>query len=110
MIRRRIHDLSKVVALAYGKQQLPLPGQSPDRGRTDRETDGAEHRMVEVSAGAGAVRVRVDGRGRIRHLAIDPVAFEGRDAELLADLILGAVAEAERRALEGPPGGPSGTR
>jgi DNA-binding protein YbaB len=40
----------------------------------------------------------VDGRGRIRNLTIDPVAFDGRDAELLADLVLGAVAEAQRRA------------
>jgi len=55
-------------------------------------------RSVEASAGAGMVRVRVDGRGLIRSLSIDPAAFEGRDAELLSDLILGAVAEAQRRA------------
>ena len=46
----------------------------------------------------GLVRVRVDGRGLVRSLTIDPEAFEGRDAELLADLIVGAVAEAQRRA------------
>jgi DNA-binding protein YbaB len=34
----------------------------------------------------------------VRSLTIDPEAFEGRDAELLADLIVGAVAEAQRRA------------
>ena len=45
-----------------------------------------------------------DGRGRIRHLAIEPAAFEQRDAELLADLILGATAEAQRRAAELSPG------
>ena len=44
------------------------------------------------------MRVRVDGRGLVRSLTIDPLAFEGRDAELLADLIVGAVAEAQRRA------------
>lgn len=57
-------------------------------------------RMIDVTAGAGLVRVRVDGRGTIRELHIDPLAFEGRDPELLADLILGAVAEAQRRAAD----------
>lgn len=76
-----------------------LPGQQPDRTAIERERDLAT-RSVEVSAGAGAVRVRVDGRGRIRGLTIDPAAYEGRDAELLSDLVLGAVAEAQRRADE----------
>jgi DNA-binding YbaB/EbfC family protein len=51
-----------------------------------------------VSAGAGLVRVRVDGRGTIRAVTIDPDAFEGRDAELLSDLVMSAIAEAQRRA------------
>lgn len=46
------------------------------------------------------VRVQVDGRGQVRTLDIDPTAFEGRDPELLADLILSAIAEAQRRAAE----------
>jgi DNA-binding YbaB/EbfC family protein len=54
----------------------------------------------EAQAGGGLVRVSVDGRGAVRSLWIDPVAFEGRDAELLADLVLGAVAEAQRRAAD----------
>jgi DNA-binding YbaB/EbfC family protein len=57
-------------------------------------------RTVEASAGAGLVRVQVDGRGQVRALDIDPVAFEGRDPELLADLILSAIAEAQRRAAD----------
>ena len=96
--------------MADWKQQAPHPGQQPDRAAGERELDLAA-RTVEVSAGAGAVRVRVDGRGRIRHLSIEPAAFEGRDAELLADLVLGAVAEAQRRADDLREGGPtSGTR
>ena len=57
-------------------------------------------RTVEATAGAGLVRVSVDGRGVVRSLDIDPEAFEGRDAELLADLVLGAIAEAQRRAAD----------
>ncbi len=54
----------------------------------------------DAQAGAGLVRVRVDGKGTLLALTIDPEAFQGRDAELLADLILGAVGEAQRRAAE----------
>lgn len=85
------------IELADWKQHSPHPGQAADRSPADREQDLAA-RSIEVEAGAGAVRVRVDGRGRIRNLVITPEAFEGRDAELLADLVLAAVAEAQRRA------------
>jgi DNA-binding YbaB/EbfC family protein len=54
----------------------------------------------EAQAGGGLVRVSVDGRGAVRSLSIDPMAFEGRDADLLADLVLGAIAEAQRRAAD----------
>ena len=57
-------------------------------------------RSIEASAGGGLVRVRVDGRGQLRALSIDQQAFEGRDPELLADLIVGAIAEAQRRAAD----------
>lgn len=57
-------------------------------------------RTVEATAGGGLVRVTADGRGQVRSLTIDPEAFEGRDADLLADLVLSAVAEAQRRAAE----------
>jgi DNA-binding protein YbaB len=36
----------------------------------------------------------------LQTLIIDPEAWNGRDAELLADLIVGAVAEAQRRAAD----------
>jgi hypothetical protein len=96
--------------LADGKQHVSHHGTPSERGNRERDLEGAERRRIEVSAGGGQVVVRVDGRGRIRHLAIDPAAFEGRDAELLADLILGAVAEAERLALDVVEGGPTGSR
>lgn len=97
-------------------RHAPRPGQQEDRTEGIWERELAA-RSIEVAAGAGAVLVRVDGRGRVRHLTIDPAAFEGRDHELLADLILGATAEAQRRAAElaagdDSPGygGPSGGR
>jgi DNA-binding protein YbaB len=83
--------------LADWQKQLMQLGQQFERrlGERDQELSG---KSIEVLGGAGLVRVQVDGHGRIRNLVIDPAAFEGRDHELLADLILGTVAEAQRRA------------
>lgn len=78
-------------------QQLFQLG-SQVQGRLQQLQSELADRTIEATAGAGLVRVRVDGRGLLRSLTIDPQAFEGRDAELLADLIVGAVAEAQRRA------------
>lgn len=80
-------------------QQLFQLGQQVQGRLQQLQTELAD-RMVEATAGAGLVRASVDGRGTLRALQIDPVAWEGRDADLLADLILSAVAEAQRRAAE----------
>lgn len=70
------------------------------QGRLQQLQSELAGRTVEATAGAGMVRVQVDGRGNVRALHIEPEAFAGRDAELLADLILSAVAEAQRRAAD----------
>jgi nucleoid-associated protein EbfC len=80
-------------------QQLFQLGQQV-QGRLQQLQSELADRSIEASAGAGLVRVRVDGRGLVRALTIDPQAFEGRDPELLADLIVGAIAEAQRRAAD----------
>ena len=80
-------------------QQLFQLG-SQFQGRLSQLQSELAERSIEASAGAGMVRVRVDGRGLLQSLTIDPEAWNGRDAELLADLIVGAVAEAQRRAAD----------
>src|SRR4026207_105880 len=80
-------------------QQLFQLGQQV-QGRLQQLQYALADRMFEASDGGGVVRVRVDGRGLLRGLSIDPQAFEGRDPELLADLIVGAIAEAQRRAAD----------
>ena len=54
-------------------------------------------KSAEAAAGGGLVRVRVDGHQHVRGLVIDPAVFAGRDPDLLADLIMSAIAEAQRR-------------
>lgn len=70
------------------------------QGRLQELQTELANRTFEVQAGGGLVRVMVDGRGNIRDVRIDTEAFAGRDAELLSDLVLSAVAEAQRRAAE----------
>ncbi|HJS47821.1 MAG TPA: YbaB/EbfC family nucleoid-associated protein [Gemmatimonadales bacterium] len=80
-------------------QQLLQLGQQM-QGRLQQIQSDLAGRTVEAASGGGLVRVTVDGRGTLRAVQIDPAAFGGRDAELLADLVLAAVAEAQRRAGE----------
>lgn len=80
-------------------QQLLQIGQQM-QGRMQQLQHELADKTYDTQAGGGLVRVTVDGKGTVRTLTIDPEAFNGRDAELLADLILGAVAEGQRRAAE----------
>jgi len=80
-------------------QQLFQLGQQV-QGRLQQLQIELADRTVEAAAGAGLVRVTVDGQMRVRQVVIAPEAFEGRDAEFLSDLVASAVAEAQRRAAE----------
>jgi DNA-binding protein YbaB len=70
------------------------------QGRAENERRGdaeLSRQMIEATAGGGLVRVRLDGHRMLRSLEIAPEAFEARDAALLADLIMAAFTEAQRR-------------
>lgn len=70
------------------------------QGRLQQLQHDLAEKTYEGQAGAGLVRVTVDGKGTVRSLSIEPEAFQGRDAELLADLVLSAIAEGQRRAAD----------
>jgi len=55
---------------------------------------------VEASAGGGAVRAVVNGKNELLKLEIAQEAIEGADAEMIADMVKGAVNEAMRKAKE----------
>ena len=54
---------------------------------------------VEGSAGAGMVRITLNGKGEMRAIQIDPkLVGESGDADMLQDLILAAHTDAKRKA------------
>jgi DNA-binding YbaB/EbfC family protein len=55
---------------------------------------------VEGSAGGGVVKASVTGKGDLVGVTIDPTAVDPADVEMLQDLIVAAVAEAQRSARE----------
>ncbi|HTK41664.1 MAG TPA: YbaB/EbfC family nucleoid-associated protein [Gemmatimonadales bacterium] len=70
------------------------------QGRLQQLQSELAGRIIETTAGGGLIRVTADGRGTIRAVTIDPTVFQEHDAELLGDLVLAAVAEAQRRAAD----------
>lgn len=80
-------------------QQLFQLGQQV-QGRLQQLQSELANRTIETAAGGGMVRVTADGRGTVRSVVIDPAVFGDHDAEFLSDLVLAAVAEAQRRAAE----------
>jgi hypothetical protein len=57
-------------------------------------------KTVSTSSGGGMVTATADGRGRIRAIKIDPSVVQAGDVEMLEDLVLAAVSEAQTRAQE----------
>ena len=55
-------------------------------------------RTVVCSSGGGMVTVTADGQGRIREVKIDKSVIDPNDIEMLEDLVLAAVTEAQQRA------------
>jgi DNA-binding YbaB/EbfC family protein len=53
--------------------------------------------VVEASAGGGMVTVRMNGQKLLVSVEVDPEVFASRDAEMLQDLVMAAVNEANRR-------------
>jgi len=82
-------DLSSLFQLAQQAQ-----------GRLSEIQTKLAQETVTVAAGGGMVQATADGRGQIRAIRIDPEAVKAGDVELLEDLVLAAVTQAQQRAAE----------
>lgn len=78
-------------------QQLMKMGQQLE-ARVQELQDSLSAEELEASAGGGMVTARVTGRGDLKSLSIDPEVIDPEDAEMLEDLVVAAVAEAQNRA------------
>ena len=77
-----------------------LQFQQQMQGRLSEIQSQLAQQTVTVSAGGGIVQATADGRGQIRAIKIDSQAVSQGDVEMLEDLVLAAVAEAQKRAAE----------
>jgi len=82
-------DLSSLFQLAQQAQ-----------GRLSEIQTKLAQETLTAQSGGGMVTVTVDGRGQIREIKIDPEAIKSGDVELLEDLVLAAVVQAQQRAGE----------
>ena len=62
--------------------------------------DGLNQQEITASSGGGMVTVTVDGKGQVKSLSIDPTVVDPQDVEMLEDLVLAAVSEAQKKARE----------
>lgn len=70
------------------------------QGRFQKIQDELAQITVSGSAGGGMVTAEVNGQGQIRRVKLDPSVVNPADIEMLEDLIVVAVAEAQKRAQE----------
>ena len=57
-----------------------------------------ESQEVSASSGGGMVTATVDGKGAVKALQIDATVVDPEDVEMLEDLVLAAVTEAQNKA------------
>ena len=78
-------------------QQLMQLGQQMQAKMAElQESMGAAR--LSASSGGGMVTVTVDGKGAVKQVQIDPTCVDSRDVEMLEDLVLAAVSEAQVKA------------
>jgi nucleoid-associated protein EbfC len=66
----------------------------------DRLQKQMEELRVEATAGGGMVTVVINGAKQVQSLTIDPEAVSKDDVEMLQDLIMAAINDAQRKADE----------
>ena len=70
------------------------------QGKFQKVQEELAQQTVSASAGGGMVTVEATGQGTIRSIKIDPSVVSASDVEMLEDLVLVAVTEAQKKAQE----------
>lgn len=80
-------------------QQILQMGQQMQARFSQLQTE-LDKQTVSSTSGGGMVTVKADGRGRVREVKIDPTVVDPSDVEMLEDLVVAAISEAQQRARE----------
>ena len=78
-------------------QQLMQMGQQL-QARISEIQQKLDAQELSASAGGGMVTATVDGKGEVKRIQIDPTVVDPSDVEMLEDLVLAAVSEAQKKA------------
>jgi DNA-binding YbaB/EbfC family protein len=80
-------DLSQLMQLS---QQL--------QAKMTELQESLESKSISATSGGGMVTVTVNGKGHATRVQIDPTCVDPRDVEMLEDLVLAAISEAQNKA------------
>ena len=78
-------------------QQLMQLGQKLQSKMTQIQ-ESLESTSVSATSGGGRVSVTGDGKGQVKQVQIDPGCVDPQDVEMLEDLVLAAITEAQSKA------------
>lgn len=78
-------------------QQLMKMGQQMQSQMSEIQ-ESLDRKEVSASAGGGMVTATVDGKGEVKGISIDPAVVDADDVEMLEDLVLAALSEAQKKA------------
>ena len=70
------------------------------QGKMAQMQEDLENVLVEGVSGAGLVKATATAKGELKGLDIDPSIFNGDDKEVVEDLILAAIKDAQSKATE----------
>lgn len=70
------------------------------QGRAQQMQDDLQNMTVTASSGGGMVTVTADGRGVVKQIRLDRAVVDPADVEMLEDLIVVAVGEAQKKAAD----------
>jgi DNA-binding YbaB/EbfC family protein len=68
------------------------------QGRFQKIQEELQHQTVSGASGGGMVTVDVSGTGQIKKLKLDPSIVNPADIEMLEDLIVVAISDAQQKA------------
>jgi len=97
-----VHDLPSIIAKGINDmnmQELLKMGQQMQSQMSEIQ-ENLDNEEVKASSGGGMVTATVDGKGGIKEISIDPTVVDPDDVEMLEDLVLAAVSEAQNKARE----------